>query len=211
MNDEQAKTIINEVLKVHWPNWNFEGEELFVWIKALRPFELNTAKDAINDLYASWNSDRYPKMPSILGAIHGASALHHQASPVIKRYQIENEEGKPIWRPFYAKANIARQELEPEAERLCKEADRMFPGQKHIARWFREEDNADHGYYGPDARDRAFAAILEGPDCPMKVWLEKYLRRKDKAQRATPRQETIEAQKKEPVAIGQVIEDRIPF
>jgi len=210
MNDNQVHEIIEQCIKAHWPNWDFKGQELVVWMQELRKFDHEAAKQGINDLYAEWDSERYPKMPHILRAIRDYAKSRRQQGKLAKLYQIENEDGKPIWKPFWGNAAIPRQELEPEAERLCKEADRMFPGQKHIARWFREEDNADHGYYGPDARDRAFAAILDGPDCPTKVWLEKYLNRKDKAQRATPRQAAVAAMKAEPVPIGQIV-DNIPF
>jgi hypothetical protein len=57
----------------------------------------------------------------------------------------------------------------------------------------------------------AFAEILDGPDTKTRRWLEKYLAQKNKKTSLTPRQTAIAAEKKEPVTIGQVIKEVVPF
>lgn len=209
MNEEQANEIFHEVIRGHWENWPGGNEELVVWVKALKPFDFATARDAINDFYTKWDSERYPKLPRILGAIRDYAKRHRRSGLLVKQFQIETEEGKPIWKAFWGNCETPRQELEPIAERLCKEADRMFPNEKHIANWFGPEKPEPEAYYGPDAKERAFDAILTGPDCPARRFLESYLDNKEQKQRVKARHQEIK-ERQQPVAIGEVLEN-LPF
>ena len=208
MNDNQANDIIENVMKAHWPNWVFKGQELFVWMKELRKFDYETAKEAINDLYIKWDSNRYPKMAHIMASIRGLCNARRQANKrLVALFVITRQNGTPRWFPFTGDVNTPREEVEKQAEDLRQEANRLYQGSQHIVHYLNTDEEEDTGYYGPDARDKAFADILNGPDSKTKRWLQVHLNRIDKKRKAeTPHID----RKKEPVTVGEVTDD-IPF
>ncbi len=205
MSDEQANKIINEVMKPHWPSWEFKGQELFVWIRELRKFDYETAKEAINDLYVNWESNRYPKMPHIMASIRGLSKTRKQANKrLVALFVITKQNGVQRWFPFVGDANTPREDVERRAEALRQEANRLYQDEQHIIHYLNtDEEGEDTGYYGPDARDKAFNEILKGPDSKTKRWLQKYMSR-SKVKKPKNKKSDI-------VTIGQVVSDEIPF
>ena len=196
MTDMQAEQIINEVMKAHWPNWNFAGQELRVWIEELRKYDYETAKNAINELYKSWEKDRYPKMPHILGSIRRHAQARRRADKrLVPLFEITRQDGTRRWWPFVGDANSPRELVSRRAEQIQQQANRLYPTDKHIVFYLNTEEKEElKGDYGPGARQRAIDSILAGPDTKTKLWLQKHF---SKAKR--------KINKEEPVAIGDVI------
>ena len=180
MNDNQANSIVEDVMKAHWPNWNFTGEELFVWMRDLRKYDYETAKEAINDLYDKWDSNRYPKKPHIMALIRGLSKARRQANKrLVSLFVILRQDGRPRWKPFTGDANTPREEVEKRAEQLRTEANRLCPDESHVIQYLStDEVDERQGYFGPDARDKAFADILNGPDSKTRRFIERYMSKK---------------------------------
>ena len=133
MTDEDANDIIENVMKAHWPKWEFAGQELRVWIEELRKFDYETAKTAINELYKAWESPRYPKMPIVIGNIRKLAKLQRRAeSRLVQLFTICKQDGKRRWFPFTGDANAPREEVTKRAEFLAAEANRLWPEEKHI-------------------------------------------------------------------------------
>ena len=136
MTDLEAGNIIETVMKVHWPKWEFRGQELKVWIEELRKFDYETAKYAINELYKVWESTRYPKLPIIMGNIRKLSRAKRQSGYRLARlYTILRQDGRPRWFPFNGNANTPRGEIEQAAEKMRTEANRLYPGDNHIIQY----------------------------------------------------------------------------
>lgn len=205
MNDENANKIINDSLKTHWPNWKFDGQELFVWVKNLRPFDYDVARTAVNSVYESYDGMGHPRMPTIMTAIQDLAAKQHRASSrTIPLYEILNPDGKPKWSPFYGRSDWPDEDVKKDAERKRARADELY-GKGHVVHYLAApEDDPDDGYYGEEvcslvqrraqARDKAFADILNGPDTKTRRWLVMYMDRKHKQE-----------DKNKPVHIGKAI------
>lgn len=140
MTKEQAKEIFEQHILGHWSNWPNTDAELYVWVKALAPFDFKLAQDAIDDFYAAWDSERYPKMPKILAFIRGYMKSHRrQGDNLGPLYQIEDETGRLVWRPFWGSLRTPQADIEAEADRRREEADKMFPDRKHIVHYLKPE------------------------------------------------------------------------
>lgn len=86
---------------------------------------------------------------------------------------------------------------------MRKQFERLYGGKWITVQTKPPEDN---GLRGEQARQKAMRDILNGPDTRTKRWLTEYLnRKKDK-----PKPKKREPEQ-EPVLIGAVIEDEIPF
>lgn len=134
MNDEQANDIIESVMKAHWPKWEFKGQELKVWLEELRKFDYETAKTAINELYKTWQSNRYPKMPFIMGNIRKLSIAKRPKKRLVALYTILRPDGVRLWSPFWGDANTPQQAIETDAEIKRGGANRIY-GDGHIIRY----------------------------------------------------------------------------
>jgi hypothetical protein len=134
VNDEQANDIIESVMKAHWPKWEFKGQELKVWLEELRKFEYEIAKYAINELYKVWQSNRYPKMPIVMGNIRKLAIAKSRAEKkLVRLFTITRQDGRPRWFPFTGYNNISQEEIEKRAEQLRAEANRLWPDEEeHI-------------------------------------------------------------------------------
>ena len=133
MNDEKANEIIG-VMKSHWPNWNFVGDELIVWLEELRKFDFEMARNAINQLYKSWTKERYPKMPQIMAAIRNfAKARREQNKRVAPLYGIFRQDGRPRYTSFWGDPTLPKQEIERMALRDCQKTNDMWgPGHYYM-------------------------------------------------------------------------------
>lgn len=123
-------------MKAHWPKWTFAGQELKVWLEELRKFDYETAKYAINELYKTWESIRYPKMPTIMGAISKLSRAKRQSGKrVVQLYTILRQDGRRRWYPFAGDSNAPREAIERDAEFKRDKANKMYPDDKHIIQY----------------------------------------------------------------------------
>lgn len=130
MSDDQAKKIIDEVLKAHWPNWNFSGEELVVWLRELRKFDFDSAREAINKLYISWEKERYPKMAHIMRAIRNHAGEKTNTGGQRKLFGIFRQDGRRRYCDFWGPAKTPVQEIEKRARFICERANEEH-GQGH--------------------------------------------------------------------------------
>jgi hypothetical protein len=120
---------------------------------------------------------------------------------------------------FYCRAenweSIDQHAIERESEIIRDRFDNIYLGTHIVIRYWetkqRNERCVRNRKESFDLRDLAFAEILDGPDTKTRRWLEKYLAQKNKKTSLTPRQTAIAAEKKEPVTIGQVIKEVVPF
>jgi len=122
MNDTEAKQIFDTVIRGHWENWPSGAEEVYVWVRALKPFDFNIARDAINDFYANWKSDRYPKMAGIVAAIRRYARTQHRHADTVKHYTIMRANGRRRWFPFWGRAGLPRQDIEEDASNKLAQA-----------------------------------------------------------------------------------------
>lgn len=192
MTDNEIGQIIKDVIKAHWPNWEFPPEETRVWMKALYPYDFERAKEAINDLYMTWEKDRYPKPAHIINAI-SKKAQKKKNVRTVPLFGIFRADHRRRWRDFCGDADTPRQEIEQIAEQICKRANEIESG--HYIMYYNTDGEEDTGYYGEpgcsiavrrrQARDKAFRDILNGQDNKTRRWLVKYLNRDKTAQRET--------------------------
>ena len=132
MTDTEANDIIESVMKVHWPKWEFVGQELKVWLEELRKFDYEIAKTAINELYKVWESPRYPKMPIVMGNIRKLSITKNRIRKrIVQLYVILREDGRRRWAPFAGDANTPREIIERDAEFKREQANKMYK-ENHI-------------------------------------------------------------------------------
>jgi hypothetical protein len=193
MSDEQARALIKDCLQSHWPKWSFAGDELFVWVKNLRRFDCDVARRAINGVYENYEGMGHPKMPTIMKAIRELSSREHRAGArTIPLYEILKPDGTSAWKPFFGRSDWQDEDVKKDAERKRGRADELY-GKGHIVHFLAaQEEGPDEGYYGEEgcsiaerrgqARDKAFADILNGPDTKTRRWLVKYLDQKHKGQ-----------------------------
>ena len=215
MTDGQANDIIEDTMKAHWPNWEFKSQELKVWLEELRKFDFDTAKNAINELYKTWEKDRYPKMPHIMAAIRQYIAAQYKTGQPAALFGILTKDGRKRFFDTWGNADCPRQEIEAKAERVRQYCnDNIEPG--HIVHFYSTDKREDTGYYGEEgcsvyvrrqqAKEKAIVDILNGPDTKIKRWLKEYMNKRNK-------KTGIKSGKlfEEPVTIGSVIDDDIPF
>ena len=186
MTEKEAQDIIESTLKSHWPNWEFKGQEFVVWVEELRKFDFETAKTSINELYKGWKGERYPKMAHIMAAIRDYARSRFRQGKVVKLYAIFCADGKLRWKPFWGNGQRPREEIEIRAGQKLARANDIETG--HFIQYYNVNDDVDTGYYGDpklsiperraQARDKAFADILNGPDDKTRRWLVSYLERK---------------------------------
>ena len=223
MNEKQAQDIINNSIQAHWPSWEFKGQELAVWIKELRRFDFETSKQAINDLYLSWKSDRYPKIAHIMAKIKENVQRKHEKGRMIALFGIFRKDGRRRWFDFWGWDNTPREIIEEHANRVCKYAnDVIEPG--HYIHYYSTEEKEDLGYYGEEgcsilvrrrqARDKAFKDILEGPETKTRRWLIKHLEKTSLSEDEFYKRPFVVGerlrQQCEPESISDAIDD-IPF
>uniref|UniRef100_A0A6M3JD49 Uncharacterized protein n=1 Tax=viral metagenome TaxID=1070528 RepID=A0A6M3JD49_9ZZZZ len=215
MTEEQANDVIENTIKAHWPNWDFRGQELKVWIDELRKFDFDTAKNAINELYKTWEKDRYPKMPHIMAAIRQYVAAKYKTGRQAALFGILTKDGRKRFFDWWGNADCPRQEIEDKAERVRQYCnDNIEPG--HIVHFYNIDEKEDTGYYGEEgcsvyvrrqqAKEKAILDILNGPDTKTKRWLREFMNKRNK-------KTGIKSGKlfKEPITISSVINDDIPF
>lgn len=185
MKKEDAQKIITEVIQAHWPKWSFAGHETLVWLRALQPYDYALVAAAIDGVYANYDGMGHPKMPTIMRAVKDMAAQKHwRGVRTIPLYEILAPDGKLKWKPFFGPEDTPREEIERSAEKVRLRANELY-GKGHIVSYLREPDETDDGYYGDEgcpinerrrqARDKAFADILDGPDTKTRRWLVKYL------------------------------------
>ena len=206
MTEEQARDIIENTIKAHWQNWDFKGQELAVWVRELLKFDYDSAKQAINSLYLSWQKDRYPKIAHIMGAIRRSAKSRQTGGRQAALFGIFRQDGTRRSRDFWGSASTSKESVRQYAELLCEMINQIYD-EKHFIQYYSTDEEPVEGYYGPDARQRAIEEILARPDDDKtKIWLQKHLSEKKK--KSKPHQD----KPKEPVRIGDVVEEsNIPF
>lgn len=212
MKDQnEAEQFITGVLCGLWPRWEPKDVELAEWKKRLMPFDYYLGKQAVNDyFFESQKRNIEPPAGKIINILSKRAFIRRQQQKRIAPILVIcNQDGKQVWFPFSGDINIARQNYEGSAENRKNEANRLFPNEKHFVHWFNtDEPEEDTGYYGPDAKQRAMDSILaRRDDDKTKIWLQRYLSKKRKALPVLREPKKVD----EPVPVGDVIEDDIPF
>lgn len=138
MTETEAKQIFDTVIRGHWENWPSGAEEVYVWVRALKPFDFNIARDAINDFYANWKSDRYPKMAGIVVGIRRYARTQHRHADTVKHYTIMRANGRRRWFPFWGRAGLPRQDIEEDAALKLEWANHIEAG--HYIQWPQREE-----------------------------------------------------------------------
>jgi len=191
MNDLQAVELIEDVFRVHWPNWNFPLEEAAVWVKELRRYDYDRAKTAINTFYMAQTKQGKPPPASLKAALRNSIERKDQKEGELTGplFGIKRADGRLRWHKFTGNLNMAQQDIEAMALKFCRYANLLETG--HYIEYY-STDTEDKGYYGEEgctitqrcrqARDKAFADILNGPDTKIKRWLQRYLTKKYKAE-----------------------------
>ncbi len=190
MNETEAQKFIGDVLKGFFPAWETTNAEYKVWVRKLIAFDYNKAERALGD----WLSEelfhgKAPKLGKVLKALFSRDAgivIEKKLQPDIKATHyiecIEAPERNPKLigrkRKVYA-AELSRQG-DPDymlriAEGMRGKYQDLYGGTWIIVQV--EPEEPDSGLRGPQARDKAFADILNGPDNRTRRWLERYLKK----------------------------------
>lgn len=189
MTDMDATRLIDEVIRVHWPNWNFPSEEAAVWVKELRRYDYDRAKTTINNFYMAQTKQGKPPPASLIAALRNKAREKQCGSSkkIGPLFGICRADGRLRWHKFVGNLNMAQQEIEVMALNFCRKANLIESG--HYIEYYSAETEQE-GYTGEQgctltmrrqqARDKAFADILNGPDTKTKQWLQVYLMKKFK-------------------------------
>jgi len=135
MSDEDATRIIDQVLKAHWPNWNFNGEETLVWIRELRKYDYELAKIAINNFYLAQTKQGKPAPAHLLAALNRTARKQQKRESEINEpvllFEIISEYRTRGQRFFCNPPKPADPEIEAYSER-CRQAFNAMYGGNHI-------------------------------------------------------------------------------
>ena len=191
MTDLQAAEIIETVFKAHWPNWTFSIIETKEWVRTLVKFDYEKAKAVISEFYMAQTRQGKPAPGALITALRLKAIVKSDIPPehIGPLFGIKRADGRLRWCKFAGNLNMAQQDIEAMALKFCRYANLLESG--HYIKYY-STDTEDDGYTGESgctsgqrrqqARDKAFADILNGRDTKTKHWLQVYLMKKFKAE-----------------------------
>jgi hypothetical protein len=183
MTDKQAKFIMDKILPGFWPDWNCTDAQMRSWLRELKAFDFEKAKNIIESLhFTKAGTFKNPPARRLLDELKARAtespfAEHERGALLL--YEIIPD-GYCRGMKFYmasGKPNAQEQVIE-EAERKSKHSHII-----HYADWEAElerrkkppEETPRH--LTDDDRLRLQVEILDGPDRPAKEFLRWYLDR----------------------------------
>lgn len=219
MNSSETDRFVSNVLGGLWPDWTPTDEEMRVWYGVMSHYDYDTAQTAAQQYFADTGGNF--KRPKPSGITTKAKVIIQNRNvgksstkdPVLTNVYIEcieppernpKLEGKR--KAVYAATDALQSDKDHVlkcAENMRKQFERLYGG-----KWITiiEKPPVDNGLRGELARQKAFRDILNGPDTRTKRWLQEYLN--SKQDKPKPKKREPE---QEPVLIGAVIGDEIPF
>lgn len=203
MTEIETQEII-DILKIYYPGWEADVKELSGWAKRLLSFDFKKAKFALENYYFE-DTKRYqrPSAGKIMAILKEKALIKRERNEetVMTNFYIECIEA-PERNPrlIGAKKGVfaanTKNQSDPDYMLKASETMRRHYEQDYGGKWIvvQHEQEEDSGLVGAQARDKAFADILNGPDDKTKQWLTGFLEKKYK--------EKIEG----PESIGSILE-----
>lgn len=214
MQNAEKYKFIDEELKGLWPEWKPTEAETRVWLGILSNYDYKTARTSIQQYFTDQGGNyRRPKPAGFTtkaNVIQQKKAVHKEWPTVMTIHYIECI-GGPERNPklegarkgvFTADKN---NQDDPDYVLACAETMRERYEYLYGGKWIivKVKPAEDSGLRGEAAREKAFDDILSGPGCKTKRWLQKYI---EEHKKPTERKES-----KQPVLVGAVLDDEIPF
>ena len=101
MTSEESNTLITDVLRGHWPGWEFTTAQIYGWAKRLKGYDFQRAKDCIANLAFRWNKPGKPPVGVIFTAMEKAIIPRDsETSGPVQLYVIIRPDGRPAGRPI---------------------------------------------------------------------------------------------------------------
>ena len=136
MTESEAMEFIEKILKSHWPNWTFSGEETLVWIRELRKYNYNLAKVAVNNFYMSQTKQGKPAPAHLLMALTKNARVQQQkqSNEPVLLFEIIKEGRKRGQRFFQNLPKPSNQEIEACSERGRMAFNALYGGNHYVVR-----------------------------------------------------------------------------
>lgn len=216
MDRIETINFIENVLKGLWPDWAPSEAETEVWLGAIGRFDYDVAKTATQQYFSDAGGNY--KRPKPHGIVTKANVIIQNRNvgrrttkdPILTNVFIEclepperNPKLKGKRKAVYAATDALQ--CDPDHLLRCAETMRTKFEQLYGGQWITVQTKPpeDSGLRGEQARQKAFADILSGPDTRTKRWLQQYLNKDEKP--------AAQKDSSQPVLVGTVIEDKIPF
>lgn len=215
MNTTETDRFVSNVLGGLWPDWTPTDEEMRVWYGVMSHYDYETARTATQQYFSdSGGNYKRPKPAGIIAKakvlIQNANLGRQESKEILTNVFIEcldpperNPKLKNKRKAVYAISDILQRDHDHVlrcADTMRRKFEQLYGGHWITVQTKPPEDN---GLRGEQARQKAMRDIMNGPDTKTKRWLTKYLNRDKPKKKKQPEQE--------PVLIGAVIEDEIPF
>jgi hypothetical protein len=177
MTELQAQNFIQATLQGLWPDWEPTDAQYGLWSRKLKRYDYNKAKEAVNEWFCEQtiNYKRPPinKILKWVGTKRAHQAINTEDYELITLYELFDPNSD--WRiSFAGKKGQSHQSLEESAAREVKRCESLYK-RKLVIRQLWNLKKSESKLRGNQARDKAFADILNGPDTRTRRWLEKYL------------------------------------
>lgn len=208
MENSEAIDFIGKI-KEYYPRWQAGQTEIDEWLKRLKFYDFEKAQQALNDfIFETRTRTVEPPAGKIIAILKDRALIKRERSEetIMTTYYIECIEA-PERNPNF---NVGLQrgvfaadpnnQNDPDymlkaAETMRSKYENLYDGKWIIVQKPQEEDT---GLRGPQARDKAFADILNGPNNKTKRWLTGFLEKKHK-------------KKEGPESLGSILASKIPF
>lgn len=219
MDRHETNSFIEKELMGLWPDWTPTEAESRVWFGELSRFDYDVAQIAAQQYFSDTGGNF--RRPKPLGIIEKARVIlqtrnvgrKYTKDPILTNVYIEcieAPERNPKLEGKRKAVYAATDDLQCDKEHVLRCAETMRKAFERLygGKWIivQTKPTEDSGLRGEQAKQKAFRDILSGPDTKTKRWLQKYL---DKDNKPMPKRH--KEQEQEPVLIGAVVEDEIPF
>ncbi|MCJ7483902.1 MAG: hypothetical protein MUO31_13165 [Thermodesulfovibrionales bacterium] len=185
MTHVEADLFIEKVLKAYYPRWNPKDEEFEGWVRRLVYYDYEQARKAVESLFfESKVRTIEPPAGKVMAIIKSTTKVAVKDVPLIQTNLfvecIEAPERNLNLKGAKKGVFAADKQGQDDYDYLlrCAEVMKIKHQELYGGVWIivhapKQEPNS--GLRGEQARDKAFADILNGPDSTTRRWLEKYL------------------------------------
>jgi len=134
MTDIEANRIIDDVIKAHWPTWEFSQEETRVWLRELGKYDFSRARTMIGEFYMRRTRQGKPAPGNLLAAMRKSLIPRNTENEPLHVYEIVKMGNKRGYRFAMNRKDLppSTQEMEETAEKSRLEIIEMNPNEQWI-------------------------------------------------------------------------------